>query len=632
MLRARLLCVLFICIVIGSACSESNVVEKSVCCKKCGQVSCVVIPEQAQPVEQYAADELVKYIKKMTGQPLAVVKESEKRPEGRAIILGRTKANLKAHNPDSWPIDTIYIGYGKGDITIIGQGDQGTLFAAYEFLRDQSCRWYMPGEVGECIPNRISLDLPNKPKKHTPSFRDRGWVPAESLTSVIADLQYWSVRNGLNAIVPYAMNFLGPDDEVKYPPELGYGSQKLTGHTIYRLLASLDHPRTAELFAAHPEWYPLINGKRVYQTDKKWLVQACVSNQDFVQEVAKHIIVYFRQNPRCWVFSVSPNDNVTEGWCECKNCLAMDWQDAKPDDKFKSDRYLKFVNQVARIVAKEYPDKYISFHAYATTLEPPYQKDLKPESNVIAEYANDVKYCLRHALEAPACEINSELTRRLGGWLKRGKVIYYDYPPAGYNLNIPTCFTHSYKRYLQYFYKQGVIGLSGENPGTWAGSALYYYLKARLLWDMESDVDQLVSEFCSDMYGPAAMEMEKFYTTFEQKLQEYPDHLVRDKWVADFDKENVRLLVNYLKQAREKANTPLIEKRVKMMQVAMNILVLVQMEKNHDIEKDTELCNRYKQICSEILQMVEEIDEPFPVVVTGRWFDKLKKRSAITVE
>ena len=169
MLRVRLLCVLFMCASCCVVASESELTKESPNYKT-AQISCIVVPEQSGPVEKYAAGELVKYIKKMTGQSLAVVKEGEDKPEGRAIILGRTKENLKAHNPDSWPIDTIYIGYGKGDIAIIGQGDQGTLFAAYEFLRDQGCRWYMPREVGECIPKRESSDLPDKAKKHTPSF------------------------------------------------------------------------------------------------------------------------------------------------------------------------------------------------------------------------------------------------------------------------------------------------------------------------------------------------------------------------------------------------------------------------------------------------------------------------------
>ena len=230
MLRVKLFCLLILCAGCRTTENEFQQAEKSGRRIPSGQLRSIVLPAVAQPAERYAAQQLAEYIEKMTRQVLVVVKEGEQKPQGRAIILGRTADNLKNHNPDNWPIDTIYIGYGKGDIAIIGQGDQGTLFAAYEFLRDQGCRWYMPCEVGEYVPKWASLDLAGKPKKHTPTFRDRGWGPMASLTSVIADLQYWSVRNGLNAIVPFTLNSMGPDDEVKYPPELGYGSQKMAGH------------------------------------------------------------------------------------------------------------------------------------------------------------------------------------------------------------------------------------------------------------------------------------------------------------------------------------------------------------------------------------------------------------------
>ena len=578
--------ILSLCTRIEPARAESNLSTHSAG-QKADQISSIVIPAEAQPADGYAAKELVKYIKEMTGQTLPMVVEGEVKPTGRALILGRTIGNLKKHNPDSWQLDTIYIGYGKGDIAIIGQGDQGTLFAAYEFLRDQGCRWYMPVEIGEHIPPRRYLDLPDKPKTHTPSFWDRGWYITP--TNDWKTFKGWAVRNGLNT--------LSTDyHSVEYPPELGYGRQKSMGHSLITIVPSGNHIKTKEVFTAHPQWYPLIDGKREWRyKGGARPVQACVSNPEVVQEAARKVIDFFRQNPRSWLFSIGHNDDPTY-WCECESCLAMDgpqsiWKandiyDAYPNyHQCKSpgpmsNRYVKFVNQVARIVAKEFPDKYISFFAYGSTAAPPLDPNWTLESNVVVEYANCV-HCYSHAFDDPACQANASFAKWLGGWASRAKVTYYDYPPMGPNWKVPTVLTHSLKRHLASLKKTGAIGLAGENQGDWGGSALYHYLEARLLWDIDTDVDKLVKEFCRDMYGPAAPAMESFYHTFEQKLPEFSvsgqtgqltGH-VAYRVVYFTDKDTIQTLQDFLEQARQQADSPLVQKRVKLMQVAMDCFV-----------------------------------------------------------
>ena len=619
------------------------IVVLSVCidCRTAGagntHITRIVVPAHASPAETHAAGELVKYINRMTGQTLPLLFEGDARDNGRAIILGRTRDNLTTHNPDSWPLDTIYIGYGTGDIAIMGQGAQGTLFAAYEFLRDQGCRWYMPTEIGEHIPQRQYLDLPDKPKTHTPSFWDRGWYIVPTNDRII--FNGWAVRNGVNCLS-------GNYSTVEYSPELGYGRQKCMGHNLTTFVPSGNHPyarveKVREMFAAHPQWYPVVNGKRTWMYKDGRYVQACLSNPEVVQETARHVIEYFRQNPRSVSYSIGHNDEPTY-WCECEACLAMDgtgstWKandlyDAYPRNPqckngpgSMSSRYVKFANQVARIVAKECPGKYISFFAYGSTHTPPRDPNWTLESNVIVEYA-DSGTCYRHAVDDPACQINAELAEWLGGWTSRAKVTCYHYPPMGSNFDLPTIFTHSFKRYLGYLKKTGVIGLAGENQGTWGGSALFHYLEARLLWDIDTDVDKLVQEFCRDMYGPAAPAMESFYNTFEQKLQELPGHWAySNQGKPDFDKGTMQTLLKLLDQARQQADSPLVQKRVKLMQVSMNCFVMAQMEANPGDQANAAMFDHYKKLQSETLQMIEEINLPIPVVVTGQFIDKLKK-------
>ena len=595
-------------------------------------LACIIVPADAQPAERHAGAELAAYLARITGRGLPVLTEGAERPAGRALIVGRTKSNLQAHDPDDWPDDTIYIGYGDGDIVIIGQGNQGTLFAAYEFLRDQGCRWYMPISSAEFAPHRERLNLSAEPRRHTPSFVERGWHPTPASGGVWNGHFYpWFVRHGLNATSPSSI--------VTYPAEYGYGRHIRKGHTLIVLIPSGDHPRRPEVFAAHPEWYPLFNGKRVYEYKDGRPVQACLSNPQVAPEAARHVIDYFRKNPDCRRFSVSHNDEPSY-WCECDACRAMDspgstWKANDIYDAYgrrsksgpgpMSDRYVTFINRVAKIVARACPGKYISFFAYGSTIAPPRRKGWKLEPNVVIEYAYGDGICLRHAMDDPDCQANADFKNWLAGWVGSGNpVIVYDYPPSGGNFNVPSGFTRRYGQYVRFAKRIGVQGWGGEGQGTWAGSGLCHYIKARLLWDADADVDALVREFCRDLYGSAAGVMQEFYDTLDRRLQELPDHVIWGSWIRQLDQTTVDKLNGLLAKAQGLADTPPTIKHVTMIRVAMKSLVLARMAADPEMQKKPKLFESYRKLSGETLKLHKQISEPLPITVTGPWEDKLK--------
>ena len=599
-------------------------------------LTCVILPADALPVERHAADELAHYVAKMIGRRLPVLVEGADRPAGRALVVGRTAVNLKAHKVDDWPQDTIYIGYGAGDIAIVGQGSQGTLFAAHEFLRDQGCRWYMPLTSGEHIPRRKRLNLPAEPRHHTPSFVERGWWPAPSFMGTspgIWKVYYypWAARNGLNTVTAGMIT--------TSPAQYGHGYHTRKGHTLIALIPSGDHPRRAEVFAAHPEWYPLVNGKRVYEYKDGRPVQACLSKMAVAEEVARHAIEYFRKNPECRRFSVAHNDEPSY-WCECADCLAMDgphstWRVNDKSDAYgrrsksglgpMSDRYVTFVNRVARIVDKECPGKCVSFYAYGSATSPPRRPDWTLEPNVIVEYCYGDGICLRHALDDRTCQANADFTDWLVGWASRGNpVVVYDYPPSGDNCDVPSGFTRRYKHYVSHCKRLGVTGWGGGDPGVPAGAGLYHYIKARLLWDVEADVDELIEEFCRDMYGAAGDTMRQLYETLERRLRELTGHTIWGSWIRQLEPSDLDELEGLLAKAEGLAKAPAAAKHVAMMRVAMNNLTLARMEADEATQNDPDLYERYARLCAETLTLRTQINEPVPMIMTTPWENKLK--------
>lgn len=617
--------------------------------EKTGQtITRIVTPDRPSAVERHAANELISNIALMTGQSVRAVTESKAAPgktAGRDIVLGRTASNLKRHNPDTWPTDTIYIGYGDGDIAIIGEGKQGTLFAAFEFLRDQGCRWYMPVtyhklEAGRRIPRRETLQLSGDAKKHTPSFADRGW----HMTAVMPGPHYrdWATRNGVNALTT-------GDPCILYPEHLGRGREKQTGHTLAWFVPSgaeeSTRDRVKQSFNAHPDWYPLVDGERTWKYKDGRRVQACLSNPEVVDHVAREVIRYStegysnHENPNWWLLSIGHNDEPTY-WCECDACRALDgpgstWKvndvyDAYPNHPKiasgpgpLSQRYATFANRVGRQVAKQRRDLMVSFYAYGSTVAPPRDPELKLEDNLVVEFAYS-DHCLKHDIDDPTCPTNVRLKTWIEDWSRRGKVVYYDYPPTGRHIHVPTGFFHHYQKLLRFLHRNGVIGLSGESQGVWAGSALFHYVRARLMWDIDSAVDQLIEEYCRDLFVDAADTMQTYYRRYDEGLAKHPGHMIWGNWVSHFDPQVISDLQDLLNQAKRETNDPAVQLRLKLTEVSLNTFVITQVENTPAAEIGPERFDDYRRFQAETLAMIQDMNLPYPMAATGPFIDRLK--------
>ena len=63
-------------------------------------------------------------------------------------------------------------------ITIHGHTPRGALYGAYQLLEELGCRWYYIGQLGEVVPNVVSLRLPYQKTTQSASFRERSVMVA----------------------------------------------------------------------------------------------------------------------------------------------------------------------------------------------------------------------------------------------------------------------------------------------------------------------------------------------------------------------------------------------------------------------------------------------------------------------
>ena len=510
----------------------------------------IVLPASPSKAEKVAARDLQRCLKQMTGVELPVRPEADLDAlGGRTICVGRTRVAADRRPADGWEPESILVGYSTGDIVLVGGSDTATLFATYRFLRDLGCRWLDPGERGEFIPLAKKLALPQKAVVSKPDFAVRGWMAAPSFSLIdmgvdgrdrgpfqmdLRECMDWGVRNGLNSIYGDMASDLGED--------LGHGYVQSGGHSLISWIPS-GNPQGDQLFGLHPEYYPLVDGVRVARYRDGRPVQACLSNPEVVKTVAEGVVRDLQQRPGIRRINVSHNDEPTY-WCECAGCRAMDapdstWKkndslDAYPDESAPggpspiSDRWVAFVNQVARIVGQKFPHVHIGFYAYGSTVIPPRRPGWKLDKNLMVEYAN-AALCFRHSISDRSCAANKKFADWLAGWSASGQpVVIYDYeqnPGRWRNSDLPACWYTGLADYLRFAKNNGVYGWTGENGAMWNGSGLWYYLKAHLLWDGNQDVNTLIADYCRHAYGPAGATMEKYYRLLDSAATGSAGHL-----------------------------------------------------------------------------------------------------------
>jgi hypothetical protein len=151
-----------------------------------------------------------------------------------------------AGHPWRCPVGTsLYRSYSK-QLDIWTFDHRGSLNAVYAFLRDLGVRWYMPGELGEILPETASLALPEVDRTVEPEYEVRS-ISRPLLSSNELEDALWYLRIGANS----------------QSGVLHHGQRHLTEHPGQR--------------AAHPEYYTqLANGKRDTQSKT---ANACLSSE-----------------------------------------------------------------------------------------------------------------------------------------------------------------------------------------------------------------------------------------------------------------------------------------------------------------------------------------------------------------
>jgi len=539
-------------------------------------VAMIVLPAKPEMLEGYAAGELQKYVKEITGRILPIINEPEKgegagdynEPQklaGYGIWLGQTKAAEAAHftlTEAKLGRDGYATRADDHGLIVEGRDPLGTLFGVYDIIeREFGVRWFEPDEqqrlltperkqiwveqepIGEVVPRAESVSVGTFQREFKPSFEER-WVREGD----------WALHNRMNVWVRANGQTVGVNC-------------KWYGHTFGTLIPP------EKYFQDHPEWFALVKGKRQGHTDPERLghdSQLCTSNPEVIDKLAQGLIEAIEADPTIEIISLAPNDGG--GFCECERCTALDGppyadgpgagettkspdaagvldgraQGAPPRKLIippgqYSNRMAILYNEVARRVGQRFPKVKIKVFAYGYYALPPKISGFHLEPNLMVQVVGT------SASLKPWASFTDQLgiykVYAVAAWGKvhalRGKV-------TEMREEIPALRDEGVK----FFYTQSM-----QQP--WPECPLNHYIAAKLVWNADLDVDWLINDYCDKFFEKASAPMHEYLLAIEQVTTRY-----EASGVAAYDEATRDRLRSFLDQARQLADSEVVRQRV----------------------------------------------------------------------
>ena len=422
----------------------------------------IVIPSLVSSIEKQAAQQLQKYLSKLTVKPIPITEEG-KTTVINGIYLGETEfAKANEINFNQLP-EAGFINKTTGDnIIIAGGSKKGLLFGVYDLLEDLGFRKYGTDEAAS--PKIKTFEPAQGTKTYEPLVKYR-----TTSYSSMADQEY--------------------SDWHKLSSRDDWG---LFVHTFNTLVPQKVYAKT------HPEYYSLIDGKRQPGT------QLCLSNPEVLNVLVESLKNKIQEKPAASYWSVSQDDN--DRYCQCDSCKALN----EKYGKVPSGSIIYFVNQVA----KEFPDKIISTLAYWYTRKAP--KNIKIEPNVNIMLCN-----IESSRQAPVFVTDPAFSNDLRDWgALSNDILIWDYNIQFTNYISPFPNLYTLKPNIKFYTDNQVKGLfmQANDEAAAEMALLRSYLISKLMWNPDADDKAIISEFLSGYFGAAAPFILQYIESMQESL------------------------------------------------------------------------------------------------------------------
>lgn len=420
--------------------------------------------------------DLVRVLNRMTGGRCTLSSAAAARGPGLVALYVGDAAEKRFGPLTQHPVagQSLRVVAQRGQLGLYGDSDLASSYAVYTLLDQLGCRWFMPGPLGEVVPEGGTVVLP-------PSDR---WLAPST----------WS------------RNLWYADADYKRRNRLG-GDPVPAAHVLETYVSAVQR-------AEHPEWRATIGGKPS-PTRLEWHLPE-------VADAISQAILQNLEKASANGASLSPGDGMD--FSESPADRALDAGDMTESSGTVSltDRYLVLANRVAERVSARHPEVVLGMLAYARIFRPPVREPVHPS---LVPTLAPIAQCRVHAITDTTCESQSEFRNAIDGWGKRSHQLAF----RGYLYNLsepsaPNPMMRKLAADVPYLISHGVKFWQPETLPNFDTSLPGIWLSNRLAWDVTQSPEAVLSELFVRFYGHAEQAMRAYWEYMDGLWVDTPEH------------------------------------------------------------------------------------------------------------
>ncbi|MFY8071211.1 MAG: DUF4838 domain-containing protein [Pirellula sp.] len=436
----------------------------------------ILIDPSSSEMEKLAAADLQDAIEKMTGAKVKVLSDALENQNALAssqplLIVGQLALSLDPTLQESLgtvqkprPVlrsDAIVLRRTTNRVYLAGNNPEAHAYAVSELLHRWGCRWYLPTEIGECIPEFQELSVGELEYAYASPFEVR---------------RYW-------------LSWLGDNSgKAEFMRQNRFNDLSVpNGHILGQYTKELIPP-----------------GKSMFNVP--------ISEDQTAEHVANQVLANFKAGNDV---QLGMEDGLYESDSpQDKELIALQYDKYFQTQSY-TDAFMVFYNKVARILQDKAPESNarIGFLAYSNITLPPLRVD-KAAKPLVA-YLAPIDFDPIHSMDDPRSAPRRELKEILYRWaqIMEGRVVIYDYDQSMLVWrDIPNPSHQAFAKDVQHYRKAGILGVDTESRGATATTFLNLYFRGQFLWNPDANVETLLEEFYPKFYGPAAKPMQEYWS------------------------------------------------------------------------------------------------------------------------
>jgi hypothetical protein len=486
--------------------------------------------ESQRQILRESVRDLAHYLGKMSKVHIEI-KQGTPEPEhaGVKILISELASSQFGEPAISFPDQQAFrLLVNESSVGLWGESDQASSYAIYELLHRLGCRWYMPSEMGEVIPQRPEIVLSHADESLSPFTIYRGIWHAEPA---------YARRNRCGGL-PIA-----------------------AGHALESYV-------TKDQLEANHHWNAEINGERkLHPCDVGY--RLCWANSEVAVAIADNVIKQLDSAPQKAI-SLSPGDGID--FCECEKCRALDtgdW-DSSMNCMSITDRYLYFANQIAARVAEKHPDAMLGFLAYVQFTRPPLREKVHP--NLYPQVA-PISYSRAHPSNEDAVPDNQSLRHIVQGWSQAAPAVsYYLYAWFLAESSAPFPMIAKWSVDVPFVMNHKCLFWQPEGITNFETSLHAINLGLRLAWNPNQQPAEILREINERFYGSAAAPMTEYWNFVDQIWTTTPEYS-GSHWgyLRRFTPQRLQRLRELMNAAKNQAVTEQEKFRVAMAEESLKL-------------------------------------------------------------